>query len=136
MIKYLVLAVTVGFASTTALASDIAEKFASISAGQSISSKDALVERADKVLSRLAVKCRNTREQVADTVAKGQSMLRKKGIEQDLLTMAEGMLYAAQKKCADGNITDLTTYYIGLRTLKGQSHHEAIERLRAAIDQI
>ena len=113
MIKYLVLAVTVGFASTTVLASDIAEKFASISAGQSISSKDALVQRADKVLSRLAVKCRNTPEQVADTVAKGQSMLRKKGIEQDLLTMAEGMLYAVQKNVPMETLQTLLPIMLG-----------------------
>lgn len=122
----LLLSVLLALIATAASADEIARQFASVASGRILTDKDPAVAKADNVLTSLSKRCQESRQKLADMLAKGQDMLKSDGINQPLLPMAEGISYAAGTRCGSGKAIEVIMFYIATRQ-KGLTHRESVE---------
>jgi len=100
-----------------------------------VSNGDIIIARFRSLLEQLESKFVENKKQISDMSVKGQQLLKEEGVKESLLNIMEGMNGLFSKESANLKYAKYMSYYMGLRT-SGQSHHEAIEGLKAILQDL
>jgi len=110
-------------------------KLATIEKGY-VSRDDIIIARFRSLLEQLDAKFIENKTQISDMSVGAQKLLREEeGIKESLLNIMEGMNRLFSSESANLKYSEYAAAYMVLRT-KGQSHHEAIEGLRAILQTL
>lgn len=90
-----------------------------------------LAPRADRVLSRLASKYKESRKEIGDITFRGWQMMREKGIHEPMITMMENINYATEARDPPPNYQLMAALYLTMLQ-KGKSSAQATEAVRDA----
>lgn len=110
-------------------------KLAVINAGGYVPKDHITVARFRSLLRQLSETYVENRQQVADMTVMAQKMLRKEGIEENLLNIIEGLNQLFSKPVENQKYAEYAAAYVTLRE-KGQSHSEAIRGLKAILESL
>jgi hypothetical protein len=114
-------------------ASDSLEyQLATINAKGYVSKDHITVARFGRLLSHLSLTYVEDKQQIADMSVTAQQLLRRNGIEEDLLKIMEGLNQLFPRKIENQKYAEYSAAYITLRD-KGQSHTEAIKGLKTIL---
>lgn len=101
-----------------------------------VSRDDPIIARFRSLLKQLDEKFIENKTQIADMSVGAQKLLKKEeGIKESLLNIMEGMNRLFSSKSTNLKYAEYTAAYMVLRS-KGQSHHDAIEGLKAILQTL
>lgn len=110
-------------------------KLATIEKGY-VSRDDIIIARFRSLLEQLDAKFIENKTQISDMSVGAQKLLREEeGIKESLLNIMEGMNRLFSSESANLKYSEYASAYMVLRT-KGQSHHEAVEGLKALLQSL
>lgn len=90
-------------------------KLAVIDAGRPLAEDAITVRRAETLLDSLASKCRESRERIADMAVVARDELRRKGIDQKLLTILRNTDYATPPEATGISCVGIFAAYVALQ---------------------
>jgi len=101
-----------------------------------VSRDDPIIARFRSLLEQLDAKFIENKTQIGDMSVAAQKLLREEeGIKESLLNIMEGMNQLFSSESTNLKYPEYASAYMVLRR-KGQSHHEAIEGLRAILQTL
>lgn len=110
-------------------------KLAIINAGGYVPKDHITVARFRSLLRQLSDTYIENRQQIADMTVTAQKMLRKEGIQENLLNIMEGMNRLFSKPVENQKYAEYVVAYVTLRE-KGQSHSQAVSGLKAILETL
>lgn len=130
--------VFIGFMLTAPLSiadESLEYKLAVINAGGYVPKNHITVARFRSLLQQLSDTYVENRQQIADMTVTAQNLLRKEGIQENLLNIMEGMNQLFSKPVGNQKYAEYAAAYVTLRG-KGQSHSQAMRGLKAILESL
>ena len=115
--------------------SPIEYKLAVIDAGGYVSKDHITVARFRSLLEQLSKTYVEDKQQIADMTVTTQNLLRKEGIQENLLDIMEGLNRLFAEPVENQKYAGYAVQYVTLRE-KGYSHFEAINGLKAILESM
>ena len=117
-------------AQSSVVSRSIEEQLAVIDAGGNIAADDPRVARFLTVLSSLAAKYPETRQQISDMSVKAHQMLQQAGTSELVINVMEGIDRASERNPGRQRYSEHVAAYLALRNERRQSHQQAVQNLR------
>lgn len=110
-------------------------QLATINAGVYVSTSDITVSQFRKLLNDLSFKYVEDKQQIADMSVTAINMLKKDGIDANLLNIMNGLNQLLYKKIENQKYAEYAAMYVTLRG-EGYSHQGAIDGLQAFLNSL
>lgn len=132
ILSALFIVILLGALNTAHASESLEYQLATINAGGYVSRDHITVARFRSLLDQLSSTYIENKQQIADMSVKAQQLLKKDGVEENLLKIMEGLNQLFASRIENQKYAEYAAVYVTLRS-KGQSHSEAIRGLQAIL---